>query len=47
MNGPVGTGSGKPRISARNDADSFLSRAGTIVWSSCTVIDDSSDEPRA
>src|SRR5688572_29642721 len=40
MNGPKGNGSANPRISDRNDADAFLSRAGMIVWFSWTVIVD-------
>src|SRR5438067_821158 len=36
--GPKATGSGSPRISARNVADSRLSRAWTIVWLSLTAI---------
>lgn len=38
MNGPKGTGSSSPRISLRKYADVRLSRAGTIVWLSCTTM---------
>ncbi|GHG95204.1 hypothetical protein GCM10018780_18420 [Streptomyces lanatus] len=38
MNGPNGGLTSRPRMSARNRADSFLSRAATMVWLSWTVI---------
>src|SRR6266700_1919477 len=36
--GPRTTGGSRPRISLRNSAEAFLSRAATIVWLSFTAI---------
>src|SRR4030088_80484 len=38
MNGPSGGPAGRPRMPARNRADASLSRAGTMMWFSSTVM---------
>src|SRR5947209_8058362 len=38
MNGPSGGPARRPRMPARNRADASLSRAGTMMWFSSTVM---------